>query len=111
MSDPGKRDQRVIVQSVPITKSASGADVKGTPVQIARTWAEIKTAPRSQTEFFTGEKLTTRTTYQVEIPYIPNLTEAMEIVWEARNTVLDIIKVEDLGPRELTIKILVQDQR
>lgn len=110
--DPGKRDQRIVIRTVPTTKSETGADLRGEPVMVARVYAAIKPAPTgSKREFYTAEKLTTRTLYEVEIPYIPNLDETMEILWEARNAVLNILSITDLGARPLTVKITAEEQR
>lgn len=110
--DPGKRDQRIVIRSVPTTKSASGADLRGDPLTVARVYAAIKPAiTGSKREFYTAEKLTTRTLYELEFPYIEGLNETMEILWEARGVVLDILEVHDLGGRPLNIKLTAQEQR
>ena len=109
--DPGKRDQRVTVRSIPTAKSATGTDIAGDPVTVSRTYACIKLANQSKMEFFTGEKLATRTVYELELPYIAGLADDMEILWEVRNVLLDILQIQDLGQRHLNIKILAQEQR
>lgn len=110
--DPGKRTERVTVQRIPTTKSATGADIPGDPETVAQTWASILVSKRyNRPEFFTGEKLATRTVYDVEMPYIPNLTEDMVILWEARGVSLNILQIHDQGQRNLSMLILAQEQR
>lgn len=104
----GKLDQFIVIQQRPTTKSDSGANIPGTPVEIFRGWASI-TVSGGRGEVYSADKLGALTQYRVRIRNTSGLDETMEIVWGTRT--LDIIDAPYLGPRPRFMSLTAEERR
>lgn len=107
----GQLDQRITFQARPTTKSATGADIPGAPVEFATVWARVRVSnsQRPQQEYQAADHLITKTKYDFTIRYLPGVTEQMEIVWNGRT--FNILSAPDQGVRVPVMVIQAEEQR
>ncbi len=110
-TDPGERDQYITLVEKPTSKSSSGADIPAAePILILGCWAKITEMPRGgRLEGIQAGVLATVTQYVVDIYYVPDITEQMDILWGTRT--LDIIRVVDLGPITMSLTMIAEERR
>ena len=104
----GKLDQKITFRTKPTTKSLSGEDVEGAPVEFATVYASVTPTKRLKPEFFSADEWHVKTWYDVQIRYLAGLHEDMEIDWYGRT--LNILSIPDVGPRSMRLMILAQEQ-
>jgi SPP1 family predicted phage head-tail adaptor len=105
----GKLDQPIAIQTVPTAKSASGADIPGTPVTFAEVYASVRPAQGQRGEFFAADRENVKRKFDVMIRYLAGVDETMQIAWGART--LKILAVLDDGGRWGGLRILAEEQR
>ncbi len=107
----GKLDQLIIYQTVPTTKSATGADVPGTPVDFATVYAEVKVARGQRGEFFDANRLNVKTKYELKHRYVAGLRENMQVAWGSPARILKVLSAPDVGPRAPYMIVVAEEQR
>ncbi len=106
----GKLTEKITYRTVPTTKSATGADVAGTPVDFATVYAEIKPAKATgNREFLAANRLNVKTRYDLKHRYVAGLHEGMQVAWGART--LNVLSVPDVGPRAPYMIVLAEELR
>ncbi len=107
----GKLDQLITYRTVPTTKSATGADVPGTPVDFATVYAEITPSRGNRGEFDAANRLNVKTRYDLKHRYVAGLTEGMQVSWGSPERLLNVLSVPDVGPRAGYMIVLAEEQR
>ncbi len=105
----GKLDQKITYRTVPTTKSATGADVPGAPVDFATVYAQITPAKGQRGEFFAADRLNVKTKYDLKHRYVAGLTEGMQVAWGSRT--LNVLSVPDVGSRPGYMVVLAEELR
>ncbi len=105
----GKLIHKITYQTVPTTKSASGADVPGEPVDFATVYAKITPAKGQRTEFFAADRLNVKTKYDLKHRHVAGLHEGMRVKWGDRT--LNVLSAPDVGPRVSYQVVLAEELR
>lgn len=107
----GKLDQLITYQTVPTTKSSTGADVPGAPVDFATVYAQITPSKGQRGEFFDANRLNVKTRYDLKHRYVAGLTEGMQVSWGSPARTLNVISAPDVGPRAPYMIVVAEEQR
>lgn len=100
----GARNKRIELQQAVAAKAASGAGVPEWTV-FAGLWAHIRTL--SGHERFGAGQPSATLTHEVSIAYIPGVTPALRVLYDAR--IFDIKDVRDVDEAHLEIRMLCKE--
>jgi SPP1 family predicted phage head-tail adaptor len=103
--EAGKLRHRITIQSVPVTRSSTGATVVGTPEDFVEVWASVE--PISGREWYDAARTNSEVTHRVRMRYYPGITASMRVLFRSR--VFDIRSVLNIDERNRELHLMCRE--
>jgi head-tail adaptor len=105
----GKLTEHIFYQLIPTTKSATGADVEGTPVRFASVYAQITPSRGNRGEMDAANMLITQTRFDLKHRPLSGITEGMQVLWGSR--ILNVLSAPYVNQRMPYMTVVAEEQR
>lgn len=116
----GKKRHQIVIQTIPQTRSASGASIPGTPVTFAELWAAIiplggeMNLIAAREQFGAGRQYA-EALHRVETDYVEGTTPAMRVSCSDGGSfdgrTFDIQSVNPIGGKKREMHLIVKEYR